>query len=127
MGCTDTGSARASMGQQVPNLRQQNEGWRKEMRMTTKPESEGQGAREVERASPSEPVSPQSPHLTRHKLWWTQLQSVRWEVLLLFLDAGNIDSGHVLQLSYHAESLGASSSPLPAEAFERLILVGWHL
>lgn len=32
-----------------------------------------------------------------------------------------------LQLPYHAESLGASSSPLFAEVFEGLILVGWHL
>lgn len=32
-----------------------------------------------------------------------------------------------LQLPYHAESLGASSSPLSAEVFEGLILVGWHL
>lgn len=99
-----------------------------EMRMTPEPEPEGQGAREMESAFPSELVS---PHLTRHKLQGDPApQTVRCELLLLFIGAGNVDSGHVLQwfqLSYCAESLGASSSPHSAEAFEGLILVGWHL
>lgn len=91
----DAGGVSTLMGHRVCNLRQQNKGRRKEVRMTTEPESEGQGASEMENASPSEPVS---PHLSRHKLQGgPALQTVRCELLLLFMDAGNTDSGHVLR------------------------------